>query len=161
MGLRVDFDINSLIAQLDAVGKDTTKAAQAAMKAGGKDIRDLARDYAPIDEGDLEKAIITQVSGKTVFVGVDPRATDDRGASVAGYGLLMHEYQAIGVPGPLPKSSGLYGLGKKSVNKDGGRGRVGGKFLERAFSELAKKIVADAAFRVKRVFTRISGGEEE
>jgi hypothetical protein len=58
------------------VGKDTTKAAQTAMKAGGKDIRDLARDYAPIDDGDLEKAIITQVDGKTVFVGIDPR---DRG----------------------------------------------------------------------------------
>jgi hypothetical protein len=161
MGLRVDFDIDSLIAQLDAVGKDTTKAAQNAMKAGGKDIRDLARDYAPIDDGDLEKAIVTQVDGKTVFVGIDPRAVDEHGRPVVGYATLMHEYQAIGAPGPLPKASGLYGLGKKSVAKDGGRGIVGGKFLERAFNELARKIVANAAFRVKRVFIGVSGGGEE
>lgn len=143
MGLRVEFDSADIVAKLTAVGKDATNAAYGAIKEGGQEIRDQARAYAPVDEHDLEKAIVTQPvkDDLTVYIGIDPRATDERGVQIDFYGLMMHELLA-------PYGSGRFNLGPKSEAKGAG---VGGKFLQRAFDELLKPIVTKTAFAVKRI----------
>ena len=163
MGLKVLFDADVVVATLEGVGKDASREAFAAMKEGAKEIRDLAREYAPVDDGDLENAIVAEAvpSKNEIYIGIDPRATDEHGRSVESYGTMLHELQTIG-GGSLPAGLGLYGLGPKSQAKDAGRGIVGGKFLERAFTELARSIVKKAGFRVKRVLNGgIRGGEGE
>jgi hypothetical protein len=162
VGLKVEIDVDSVIATLEAVGRDATKEGFSAIKKGAKEVRDLARDYAPVDGGDLENAIVDQpiASENTVHVGIDPRATDELGRPVAGYGQTMHEFKAVG-GGSLPRGLGLYGLGKRSQAKDAGRNIVGGKFLERAFNELKRKILKDTGLRVKRLIDRGVKGDGE
>lgn len=147
MGIKISMDTESIIQTMRGVGRDATDAAFAVLKDEGREIRDLAREYAPIDEGDLEAAIImqSQKSENQVHVGIDPSAVDKRGVPINSYGAAMHELLA-------PFGAGLYNLGKRSSAKDAGRGKVGGKFLTRAFRERAGKILGKAAIKVKRIF---------
>jgi hypothetical protein len=154
MGMKVELDVDSIIATMEAIGKDATKAGVQALFEGGKEIQELAREYAPVDDGHLEQSIITMKvpSEYTVHVGIDPRALDEHGRPVNDYGMMMHEFQTIG-GGSVPGGMGIYGLGPKSQAKDGGRGVVGGKFLERAFNELKRKVLQKTGITVKRIFT--------
>jgi hypothetical protein len=163
MGLKVEFDADSVIATIAGVGRDASREAFNALKEGGKEIRDLAREYAPVDDGDLENAIVSEPVARetTVHVGIDPRATDELGRSVNGYGQMLHEMQTIG-GGSVPAGMGLYGLGPKSQAKDGGRNVVGGKFLERAYQEKVREILRKTGIRVKRLINMgVRGGEGE
>ena len=154
MGLRTDFDIDVIVAKMRAVGKDASQAGFLAIKEGSIVMRNTARKYAPIDDGDLEKAIITEniPAEKTVYLGISQNTTDGKGVSVEKYGMIMHE-------GLFPYGTGGAGyVGNPTVNpptkstiKDAGRGVVGGKFLERAYLENVRKIVERAGFLVKRV----------
>ena len=154
MGLRVDFDIDAIVAKMRAVGKDASQAGYTAVKQGSIVMRNAAREYSPVDEGDLEKAIITDniPSEKTVYLGINQNATDNKGTSIEKYGMIMHE-------GLFPYGTGGAGyVGNPTVNpptkstiKDAGRGLVGGKFLERAYRENVKQIIERAGFLVKRV----------
>lgn len=148
MGLKVDFDVNSIIQTIRLVGRDANDAAYNVLKLEGREIRDLAREYAPIDEGDLEMAIITQPrkGENLVYVGLDPRRLDEHGRSVAAYGTLMHEFQGIG-----GKGGAHFGLGPRSQRKDAGRGVVGGQFISRAVKERLKHVFSNALIAVKRV----------
>lgn len=155
MGLKVNFDIASIIYKIEAVGRDATNAAFAALKQGGKDIRDTAREFAPVDDHDLEKAIKEQSTKaeKTVWIGIDPTAYDEHGKSVAEYGAKQHALLEIGGDG-----RGTLRLGPKSRSKDAGRGIVGGGFMTRAFKHESKTILRKTAIKVKRVYSGRGGG---
>jgi hypothetical protein len=147
MGIRVDFDRASIIQTITGIGKDANRAVFDHLKEEAREIRDLARQFAPVDDHDLEKAIKTQMvlSEKTVYIGIDPTIVDEHGKRVAEYGSMLHELLAIGAGGGTMK------LGPKSRAKDGGRGVVGGGFLARAFEARKKSIVKNAAVKVKKI----------
>jgi len=145
MGLKITMD--PIVANLEAVGRDATDAAYNELVKGAKEMRDLAREMAPVDHGDLEAAIVESHSkgDKAVAVGIDLNAVDEHGTQVAEYGLMQHE-------GLAPYGSGFYHLGPKSTAKDAGRGIVGGKFIERAVDALKKRVLQSAVFAVKRIY---------
>lgn len=161
MGLdssRFLMDVQLLQVGLEQIGDRSERMILKALREGANEIRDLAREYAPIDierpgdpGGDLEDAIVVDedrggINRRTrVFVHVDPNAYDNRGVQVAIYGMLMHE-------GLAPYGSGAFELGDRSRRKDGGRGMVGGKFLERAAAEKYDEIKRHVEGVAKGVF---------
>lgn len=116
---------------LSQLGERSNREILRVMRDEGEEIAKQARENAPVDEGFLEQAIEVVenrdgINGRTtVSVQVDPEAIDDRGESVYEYGVLVNELLA-------PFGSGLWNLGPESRAKDGGRGVVGGKYIERA-----------------------------
>lgn len=127
-----------------------------AMLQEAERIRDLAKEFAPVDDYNLVEAIKTDVEArdalgrfkrKEVTVFVDMEKQNDDGTVVADYAMLIHEYLQ-------PYGSGDLNLGKKSQQKDAGRRVVGGKFLERAILERAlpmiEKLEAVAEQHIKR-----------
>lgn len=147
MGLKVEMDSTSIIQTIKLVGKDTTDAVYDQLVIEGKEIRDLARDNAPVDDHDLEKAIIEQHSKeeKTVWVGIDPGAQDQYGKPINNYGAIQHEFLS-------PYGAGSLQLGEKSQAKAAGGNRVGGKFLSRAFEERANGLMTRIGAVVKRIY---------
>lgn len=105
-------------------------------------IQKLAREYAPVDHGNLEEAIKIGTLGggrnargqfqrKSFEVFLDMNATGYKGEPISTYAYRMHELL-------LPYGSGGFNLRKRSLEKDAGRGIVGGRFLERAVDEVSK-----------------------
>lgn len=109
----------------------SSRGAREALQNGAEEIKELAVQYAPFDEGNLESAIKTRKSqdGRRnmfeVYVDEDAEGSHDR--LVGDYAFEMHE--------------GVYNLGEKSQEKANMSGLpVGRKFLERAKDELDGKI---------------------
>lgn len=129
MPLRVK-GTEAAISSLAATHRRMTEEATAAMLAGAKEIQALAREFAPVDEGDLEAAIsIGDVeqgpsnSSITVFVADESPS----GRAVDQYATRMHE--------------GSYKLGPLSAEKQARTGKlVGPKFLARAAAQLFPSI---------------------
>ncbi|CAB4122127.1 Bacteriophage HK97-gp10, putative tail-component [uncultured Caudovirales phage] len=137
MGIKLDTDIDSLIAILSQTGEYVRKGVAKKMVEGGVKMRDKAKDYAPVDEGNLEDAITVQhdragINGRTkVYVFVDEsHPVDNRdGHTVGEYAMRMHE--------------GSYNLGEKSLAKQAGLGvTVGPKYLERAADDTTSETVS-------------------
>lgn len=118
----------------------------AALKKGAKEVQSLAIKMAPVDEGNLEESIKTDVSAQgrdslgrfgqkkvTVYVDVDMPLPQEPGRTVGDYAYEIHEHQTP--YGPIP-------LGKKSQAKNDSNGGivVGGKFMERAAEAVSKDI---------------------
>lgn len=132
---------------IEQVGARAERSVLQVMRTEAEEIARLASDFAPRDDSELDHSIKVGedrggINGRTrVFIYIDPEATDNKGASIVEYGLIMHE-------GLAPFGSGAYNLGEGSVVKDGGSGVVGGKFLERAYrkrrGEIGKKALAAA-----------------
>lgn len=113
-------------------------------------IAELARKYAPIDEGNLEKAIkvfpekmpLSRARNSAgqfvrqeifVYVDTDMPVPGRPGKTVGNYAYKMHEHLA-----PF----GPYKLGERSTAKQSGqREMVGGKYLERAMNEVGGTIM--------------------
>lgn len=127
---------NDLTASLMNVADRSSSGAREELAKGAEDIKDLAVLYAPIDEGNLEKAIKVQkfadVSNNrrntyVVYVDDDVAAPNAKGGTVGDYALQMHE--------------GVYNLGVLSQDKEDSLGiTVGRKFLERALDDLDDEI---------------------
>lgn len=128
--------------RIQNTAEKTTRQALVELRAGAEDIAELAREYAPVDEGDLEDAIDVlgeDRGGKNtrtrITIGVDESGGTNK--PVEGYYEYMHE--------------GDYKLGKKSKEKaaslgdgSGTNGRVvGKKFLERAIDDLESSVRKD------------------
>lgn len=142
MGVKVS-GVEELIAQLSQIGKKADRGVADELRRGAEEIAQLAREQAPVDEGNLEDAIKAEedrsgINGRIqTYVYVDSNHPAEDGKTVGDYAEFMHEgsYQ----PGPL------------SVAKARGNGRiVGRKFLERAVDELKPEIVKRVASRLKR-----------
>jgi hypothetical protein len=157
--------IEELKLLIQQTGEKAVKGALDQMKIAGVEIQELAIKYAPVDKGNLEAAIKTDVEGggrnedtgqfqrKEVSVYIDmDMPVDDPGrkhqATVGDYAYEIHEHLTpVG-----PKQ-----LGPLSREKQAGQSEiVGGGFLERAGNDLEEKILAD----VTRAVVEIIGSEE-
>lgn len=116
-------------------GDKTNQASLRVVRKSAKEIRDLARLYAPVDEGDLEESIriIKEVRGDkrrlVQYIGVDP--------AYLGVGYQRYRFRY-----DVEMHDGEYNLGPLSRIKDSvvGRGKVGRLYLKRAVDELSPEI---------------------
>lgn len=144
MGMRLE-GADALRALLTQGGARVTKGVFEQMRKEAESIKNLAQKYAPVDHGNLEDAIKVHVVGggrnargqfqrKAFEVFLDMNAKGYKGEPISTYAYRMHELL-------LPYGAGGFNLGKKSRDKDGGQGIVGGRFLERATAEVSKGIM--------------------
>jgi hypothetical protein len=140
--------ISKVFGKMVNAAKRSTRAARHRMEDGAKDIRDLARNYAPVDMGNLENAIKIGhekgEKGRRIFVVyVDEAMTGKNGRSLSYYAKPMHE--GTYTPSKKSESKGeSLGIG---INKPGSLEGVGRKYLERAFLKMEDEIerkLADA-----------------
>lgn len=144
MGMKV-FGVNTVATRLENQHKKTNPKALAAMREGAKEIADLAKKQAPVDQHNLENAIITQEDRLgfnnrvriSIFVDEGRGVAGRPGKKIGDYARRMHE--------------GVYKLGDKSRAKQDSNPsvRVGRKFLTRAIDELEKKIIKSVMQAVK------------
>jgi hypothetical protein len=126
-----------VLSTLSAVDKRMTEAAQDEFNSGAMQIQAAARQFAPVDHGDLEAAIKvsdpvrsgSNAVSRTIYIDTNGLTRTD----VADYAPVMHE--------------GSYKLGPKSQAKAAALGvMVGPKFLTRAanlvFPRITKAIAA-------------------
>ena len=117
-----------------------------ALREAADEIIERARNYAPVDEENLEDAIdyLEEDDPLHVVVGVDMNHPGTRSPTVSGYAEKMHE--------------GDYQLGKRSQDKQAALGvMVGPKYLERAVDEVKEKFTDRLRIRV-RESTQAHGG---
>jgi hypothetical protein len=150
--VNVGLSVDDLEVRIKQTGERVVKHGIDAMRDEANKIADLAKEYAPHDEGRLEEAIKVEetkgerIGGKftraelSVYVDGDMQGSGNM--KVGEYAYLMHE-------GLGPYGDYTYNLGKGSREKDGGRGVVGGKFLERAADERRPSLIKrlDGMFR--------------
>lgn len=121
--------------------------ANAELKIGAMEMADLARKMAPVDKGNLEKAIKVRYEGSrgasgrfeagggmyTVYVDNNVPIEGREGKTVGDYAWEMHEYLT---------PYGNLRLGPLSQEKQDANPEVmvGGKFMERAGEEMRLKI---------------------
>lgn len=133
------------LALLYQTGDRVTRGVVGRMRVEAEAIEKLAREYAPIDHGNLEQAIKIETLGggrdsrgrfvrKAFEVFIDMSATGHHGEPISKYAYEMHELL-------LPYGAGGFNLGPLSRQKDGDRGVVGGRFLERAVDEVSKRMM--------------------
>lgn len=140
--------LDDVIARLERVGAKTCDAERELMEKSAEQMRDRAKMYAPVDEGNLEEAIKTRpvkragINGRNVHeVYVDK---DELGEGYSKYGhrydITMHE-----------DPQGNSGKGPRSQAKAESLGVfVGPKFLERALEEMRRPIEEAARAIAKR-----------
>lgn len=143
-------------------GEKAIKGAIDHMRVEANAMAELARRQAPVDEGNLEDAIIVRDDGggrdnagrfqrKTVVVEVDNNKTvvdsSGRAKLVGDYAWVMHEH--------LTPASNEYQLGKLSLAKQAANPDVivGGKFLERAVEEVSKGLMDRMAAAIAKTLT--------
>lgn len=131
---------DELRTNLQQIGPRAERAVTRQMKAEAYRIADLAKRFAPVDEGPLEDSIQVMQEGGgrddrgrfartsfTVYVDTDQQGS--HGALIADYAYRMHEH--LTPYGPLK-------LGKRSQAKQVGQSEmVGGRYLERAVQEVS------------------------
>lgn len=146
MGLRIT-GLSTVIANMRRTEDKVSAESLSALRNGAEALRDLARANAPIDEGDLESAIVTrEVRSRTALgrfgatnieVGVDTSLLDLESRKGFDYSIPMHE--------------GTYNLGPRSEAKQSGQQEtVGPKYLSRAMAELSERIQKKVEEAIKR-----------
>lgn len=144
MGLSVTGVAKTLLA-LKRTEDRTNKALLRSMRRSAEKVKTLAQAFAPVDEGNLEDAIVVaedrsvSTGNRAVaFVGVDPSR-------------LGEGYQRYGRRYDILTHEGSYTLGKRSQAKQDASGlKVGSKYLERAVQELEEEIQEDYKATVRR-----------
>jgi hypothetical protein len=134
-GLKVK-GLEATIAMIENTMERSNRNARRRMDA--EKIKELSQSYAPVDEGDLEEAhhIVKERDDrnrKVIYIEVSGAGPNK---SVDGYATRMHE--------------GVYNLGPGSQAKDGGRGVVGRKYLQRALDEREPHLNEGLAEEVKK-----------
>jgi hypothetical protein len=143
---KVQFDVAAIEAKIRQVGERSVKGGLNVMREEGDRIVDLAREYAPYDEGKLEAAIERNDAEErddnrraVVQVWVNPERPGSGGLRVGEYAYLMHE-------GLGPYGDGTYRPGPGTRDKQDMGMDAGGKYFERAIrrraGELGKKLAA-------------------
>lgn len=150
---RIEADFDGIILRLNQSGEKAVKGVSQVMQVNAEKIRDTAIEYAPVLTGALEDSIIKN----TEYTGINRRAEVsvyiDESGEAGKYIADVHEHLA-------PWGDGSYGRvggsdpNSLSVQKDGGTGLVGGKFLTRAFEFYKDKIKKDCRRVVERAYQR-------
>lgn len=132
---------------LEQAGATAARGVIEQMRKEARSIRDLARQMAPSDYGNLEAAITVKDEGGgrgtggrflrksiAVMIKMDMPVPERPGKVVGDYAWTMHEHLT---------PYGPYQLGEKSIDKQAGQQvMVGGKFLERAADQVSKDMIA-------------------
>lgn len=140
MGVRVKGH-SAIKASLERTKSRMDKQSLAWLRKAAQEIRDAARDNAPIDTGDLEGAIVVQEAGggrstrgtfaaKTMSVGVDESLLNLEEHADHDYATTMHE--------------STYNLGPRSQAKASTGKDVGPKYLERALHDNEARLKREA-----------------
>jgi hypothetical protein len=147
---KVNMDIGLMMAIIDQRGERAVKGVSEIMLAESEKIAQMAQEFAPVDEHDLERAIMVEKDRTgtnrrlMTAVFVDESAVTEKGDALVGeYALMMEE-------GLAPYGSGAFNLGEKSKEKARGGYKVGGKFMARAFEEGKKRLMKRVRDFVKR-----------
>jgi hypothetical protein len=154
--IKVHTDIGNLVAELRQVTQKAVRGVSDVIREEGEIIAELARDYAPVDQGNLESAIKVREERTgynrryevDVYIDPDVPAPEldakgnivkgTEGKTVGDYAMEMHE--------------GDYNLGIGSRQKADALGvKVGPKFLERAVDERRPIAIRKANAKVKDV----------
>jgi hypothetical protein len=137
MGVKVK-GIAELAYKLENMMETSIRGASDILEAGADDIQKLAREMAPVDEGNLEQAIMVEkkrdgINRRNTFeVYVDDSLQANGEKTIGDYALIMHE----------GRGSIWHDLGKKSQLKNASvSARVGEKYLERAADEYRDSII--------------------
>jgi hypothetical protein len=153
MGMQMRYNPSMLEARLNQIGDRAVKGVSDVMRRAAIRIRDLARAYAPVKTGLLERSIDYAVirddkrrNSYIVFIDLDEIKVNTKGnvKELGDYAFLMHE-------GLSPYGSGAFKLGKKSAAKRARGKKVGGRFLTRAAKDGLGDILGEAAKEVRRV----------
>lgn len=141
--------LDEVIAELERVGARTSEAERRLMEKSTEEIARIARDYAPVDEGNLESAIKTK---RITGAGINNRTIHavfvDKEELGEGYTMYGHRYDVMMHEDPAGNS----GKGPKSQAKAKKLGvLVGPKFLERALEETRESIETAARAIAKRL----------
>lgn len=150
--------LENLTITLEQVGQKALKGAIVAMRAQAEKVAEKARDYAPVDEGNLEKAIKVRDTaggrnalgqftrkGVEVYVDQDMPVPGRPDKTVGDYAYEVHEHMEP-AGGPMKR-------GPKSEAKDGGRNLVGGGYMTRAADDAEKEVLAAVAAAVRLAIT--------
>lgn len=146
MGLRIT-GLSTVIANMRRTEEKVGAESLSALRNGADLLVKMARRNAPIDEGDLESAIVAiesrnrtalgRFGATNIQVGVDPSLLDLESRKGFDYSIPMHE--------------STYNLGPLSEAKQAGQQEiVGPKYLERAMTELQDKIRQKVEEAIKR-----------
>lgn len=153
MGLKMLTNPSAMEAKLTQVGDRAVKGMSERMRRHAIMIRDLARSYAPVKTGLLERSIDYAVirdgrrNGYVVFIDLDAVKYTAEGKSIilGSYASLMEDrLRPHGRMGPE-----LH-LGTLSKAKAAGGKKVGGRFLSRAINEGLRNIKAEMQEAVNR-----------
>ena len=143
MGLRWEgLTPENIIAEFERSATITRRESKKSLRRGAKDILEVSKSQAPIDDGQLEKAhelSIVRLNKDEMGVEITVGGTVD-GVDVDFYAAEVHERMA---------PYGDINLGPRSRAKDDAKTVahrfVGGKFLERAADELQEGIIQSVA----------------
>lgn len=144
-------NVELVAARLQNTGKVTNSTTREVIRKGAYDIRNLARELAPHDEGSLEDAIevseradpVTQRKGFTVGI-INPNAPGTRAQSVSQYADEMEN------------NWGSYKPGKGTLAKRAAGQKAGGRFLARSAIALAPLILRRVRAAIARAIARQS-----
>lgn len=137
MGMKIEFNFRKIEAKILQTGERAVKGMSAVMRKRAVLIRDLARSYAPVQSGLLERNIdyVTLKDANrrnTYLVYIDTDAAAGRRHGTLG------DYAAVMERRLRPYGSGGFQLGKLSRAKAAGGAAVGGRFFKRAVEQGTK-----------------------
>lgn len=153
--------IDDVLFQLRRASKRVEDFELPLLKDGADKLVKLARTYAPIDEGNLEKAINKKEDKEgprrriVYFIGIDENKLG-RGFQNYGfpYHIFVHETDWI----PKPDSKTMAKAKRIGLPAGGtAPNRVGSKYLERAASQIGDWIEKEARKRLKRLLRDAAG----
>lgn len=160
--INVKTDIKGIVAQIRQISDRAYRGVSDVMRQEAEVAAELAKNYAPVDEHNLERAIKvradrTGINGRyevDVYVDEDmPAVSHNRNGSVTKgtEDKTVGEYAAIMHEGLAPYGSGAFNLGPESLRKAGYGYDVGGKFLTRALDEIEYDLIVKAQSKVREV----------
>ncbi len=149
---RVKCDVKRLSLNINQLGEKAVHHVSDIMRDEGHKIEELAREFAPIDEGNLEEAItyeedrggINRRLRVRVFVDEDYPGSNGA-ATVREYAMIMHERLYNPETG-----DGEMKLGPMSREKAASGALVGGKYMERAYKERAESLFSRVIRIIKK-----------
>ena len=157
MGLKVTGD-RLLRKSFATMGRDVNMAGRAALRRGAQEMQKVARDLAPIEYGNLERAIEieekhldTNSWQQTLFVNPNISASERNGPGRTVRVGKYAKYVEDGIPS---------GIGKSETSREKAAmlgTRVGPGFMRRAMNKMLPKVKRDVEAAIQAAIERKEG----
>lgn len=155
MGIEVRYNRRQMEAQLFQVGERAEQRVTRVLRKAAIQIRDLARDYAPVKTGLLEQSIDYMVvrdsnrrNSFIVFIDMDAYKVvgvrKPRVVKLGDYAMKQHTMLR-------PYGSGELRLGRRSAAKRASGKKVGGRFLIRALDDSLAEVRAMVETEIRKI----------